>query len=52
MVMVSSLSSVTRNVRVPRPAFAMSTSRRGSSALTLSEKAWTEAYELKSRCHT
>jgi len=52
VVMVSSLSSVIRNFSVAKPALAMSTSTRGSSALTLSEKAWTEAYELKSRCHT
>jgi hypothetical protein len=52
VVIVSSLSSVIRNFNVPMPALAMSTSRRGSSALTLSEKAWTEAYELMSRCHT
>ena len=52
VVMVSSLSSVVQNFSVPKPALAMSTSTRGSSALTLSEKTWTEAYELMSRCHT
>lgn len=38
VVMVSSLSSVIRNFCVPKPALAMSTSTRGNSALTLSEK--------------
>ena len=43
VVIVSSLSSVVRNVLVPIPAFARTASTRGSSVVTFLANAWTEA---------